>query len=116
MGVEARRERIEARIECVEPRIHPTDERVEPSIDVIEPIIDMIETSIHSVEPGDGPRSEGVDARSQVEQRAERHGGEDRESGPDGGIHLIASVAPRCDRLAGNFSSEADTEIGIGRP
>lgn len=55
---------VEARAERVEPGIHPTDERVKPSIDVIE-------SSIHAVEPGVGPRSEGVDACSKVEEYAE---------------------------------------------
>lgn len=73
----------------VESRIHPTDQRVEPSIDVIETSMDVIETSIHAVEPGIGPRRERVDASAQVEQRAKRHGGEDRERGPDGRIYLV---------------------------
>jgi hypothetical protein len=89
MGVEASRERIEARI-------------------------DMIETSIHAVEPGIGPRRQGVDARSQVNQRSEGHGSEDSKRGPDGGIHLSRAqhhhVTGRRQR-----SEEADIEIDMGR-
>jgi len=56
---------------------------------VIETSIDVIETSIHAVDLASVLAASAVDASAQVEQRAKRHGGEDRERGPDGRIYLV---------------------------